>query len=42
MLNRAFDGAVGPMMQYLVDSEELSQQDLEQLRKLIRKKEELM
>jgi BlaI family penicillinase repressor len=37
MLNRAFDGAVGPMMQYLVDNEELTDKDLEQLRKLIQK-----
>ena len=35
MLSRAFDGALGPMMQYLVENEELSQEDLEQLRKAV-------
>jgi BlaI family penicillinase repressor len=35
MLSRAFDGALGPMMQYLVENEELSQQDLAQLRKAV-------
>jgi predicted transcriptional regulator len=39
MLDRAFNGAVGPMMQYLVENEELSQEDMEQLRKLIQKTE---
>ena len=33
MLSRAFDGALGPMMQYLVESEELTEDDLDQLRK---------
>jgi BlaI family transcriptional regulator, penicillinase repressor len=35
MLSRAFDGALGPMMQYLVENEELSQEDLNQLRKAV-------
>lgn len=35
MLNRAFNGAVGPMMQFLVENEKLTQNDIEQLRKLI-------
>jgi BlaI family penicillinase repressor len=35
MLSRAFDGALGPMMQYLVENEELSQEDLDQLRKAV-------
>lgn len=39
MLDRAFNGAVGPMMQYLVENEELTDEDLEQLRKLIKKTE---
>lgn len=39
MLERAFDGAVGPMMQYLVENEELTEQDLEQLRALVKKTE---
>lgn len=39
MLDRAFNGAVGPMMQYLVENEELTEKDIEQLRKLIRKTE---
>lgn len=40
MLNRAFGGAVGPMMQYLVESEELSNDELAQLRQLITEKKE--
>jgi BlaI family penicillinase repressor len=35
MLNRAFDGALGPMMQFLVDSEKLSEGEIEELRKRI-------
>jgi BlaI family transcriptional regulator, penicillinase repressor len=35
MLSRAFDGALGPMMQYLVENEKLSQADLDQLRKAV-------
>jgi BlaI family penicillinase repressor len=35
MLSRAFDGALGPMMQYLVESEELRPEDLDQLRKAV-------
>ena len=37
MLSRAFDGALGPMMQYLVENEPLSDKDLEQLRNLVNK-----
>ncbi len=36
-LKRAFDGAIGPMLQFLVENEELSASELESLRKLIRK-----
>lgn len=35
MLNRAFNGAVGPMMQFLVENEKLTEDDIEQLRALI-------
>lgn len=35
MLNRAFNGAVGPMMQFLVENEKLTTDDIEQLRTLI-------
>lgn len=35
MLSRAFDGAMGPMMQYLVEHEKLTDDDLRQLRRLI-------
>lgn len=38
MLNRAFGGAVGPMMQYLAENEELTDSDIQQLRRLIQKK----
>lgn len=37
MLARAFDGALGPMMQYLVENESLSDQELRQLRNLVNK-----
>jgi BlaI family transcriptional regulator, penicillinase repressor len=36
-LKRAFDGAVEPMMQFLVDHEELSDAELDSVRELIRK-----
>ena len=39
MLKRAFDGALTPMMEYLLENEELSKEDLRQLRKLVSKKE---
>ncbi len=35
MLSRAFDGALGPMMQYLVENENLTQEDLDALRKAV-------
>jgi BlaI family transcriptional regulator, penicillinase repressor len=35
MLSRAFDGALGPMMQYLVENEGLSSKDIETLRKAV-------
>jgi BlaI family penicillinase repressor len=35
MLSKAFDGALGPMMQYLVESEKLSRKDLNQLRRAV-------
>jgi len=35
MLARAFDGALGPMMQYLVENEELTQDDLDALREQV-------
>jgi len=35
MLNRAFDGALGPMMQFLVEQESLSKEELQHLRNLI-------
>ncbi len=37
MLSRAFDGALGPMMQYLFENEKLSQEELDQLRDLVNK-----
>lgn len=37
MLTRAFDGALGPMMQYLVENESLSGEEIEQLRKIVNK-----
>lgn len=40
MLSRAFDGALGPMMQYLVEHEKLSDDDIEQLRKLVNSQKE--
>lgn len=41
MLGRAFDGALGPMMQYLVEHEKLSDDDLQQLRKLVSQPKEV-
>jgi BlaI family penicillinase repressor len=35
MLSRAFDGALGPMMQYLVEHEKLTEDDIRQLRQLV-------
>ena len=35
MLARAFDGALGPMMQYLVENEELTREDLGLLRRAV-------
>ncbi len=35
MLKRAFDGALTPMMQFLVEQEELSKNDLNQLRQCV-------
>ncbi len=37
MLSRAFDGALGPMMQYLVENEKLTDDDIKQLRQLVGK-----
>jgi BlaI family penicillinase repressor len=37
ILKRAFDGALTPMMQFLIENEDLSKKDLEQLRRLINK-----
>jgi BlaI family penicillinase repressor len=34
-LSRAFDGALGPMMQYLVEHEKLTEDDIRQLRQLV-------
>ena len=34
MLQRAFDGAIAPMMQFLVDQEEFSKEELKHLRQL--------
>ena len=39
MLKRAFDGALTPMMQFLLENEDFSKQDLKQLRELIEKAE---
>ena len=40
MLERAFNGAPGPMMQFLFESKELDKQDIAELRKLIRDDED--
>ena len=37
MLKRAFDGALTPMMQFLIEHEGLSRQESAQLRRLVRK-----
>jgi predicted transcriptional regulator len=37
MLKRAFDGALTPMMQFLIEHEGLSQEEASQLRKLVNK-----
>jgi BlaI family transcriptional regulator, penicillinase repressor len=39
-LCRAFDGAIAPMLQFLVQQEDLSDVELQELRKLIRKSAE--
>jgi len=39
MLKRAFDGALTPMMQFLIEHEGLSKDEASQLRKLVNKKE---
>src|SRR6056297_2941360 len=39
MLKRAFDGALTPMMQFLVENENLSKTELDDLRKLLDKKQ---
>jgi BlaI family transcriptional regulator, penicillinase repressor len=38
MLKRAFDGALTPMMQFLVENEEFSRDELAALKKLLEKK----
>ncbi len=35
MLSRAFDGAMGPMMQHLVENEHLSSDEFDQLRRMV-------
>ena len=37
MLTRAFDGALTPLMQFLIENEDFSQEDLKQLRHLAHK-----
>ena len=39
MLQRAFDGALTPMMQFLIEHEGLSSDEAAQLRRLVRKVE---
>ena len=39
MLKRAFDGALTPMMQFLIEHEGLSKQEASQLRKLVKKQQ---
>jgi len=39
MLKRAFDGALTPMMQFLIENEELSKDDFKQLRRIVNKAE---
>jgi BlaI family transcriptional regulator, penicillinase repressor len=38
-VTRAFDGTLTPMMQFLIENDELSEQEYEQLEDLIRKRE---
>ncbi len=38
VVNRAFDGALTPMMQFLIDNEKLDKKDLDELEKLIKEK----
>lgn len=38
MLRRAFDGAVAPLMQLLIEDEKLSKKDIEALRELVNRK----
>lgn len=40
MLKRAFDGALTPMMQFLIEHEGISKEEASQLRELVRKSEE--
>ena len=40
MLKRAFDGAMTPMMQFLIEQQDLSKDDLDSLRQLINKAEQ--
>ena len=40
MLERAFNGALSPMMQFLFESEELGKEDIAELRRLTRDDEE--
>ena len=40
MLKRAFDGALTPMMQFLIEQEGLSQDEIEQLREFVDKTQE--
>lgn len=37
MLKRAFDGALTPMMQFLIENENISKEQLKQLRKIVEK-----
>lgn len=39
-LKRAFDGAISPLMQFAIEQEELSKEDLDQLRQMIEKAEQ--
>lgn len=39
MLKRAFDGALTPMMQFLIEHEGLSKEEASQLRKLVKKQQ---
>lgn len=37
-LKRAFDGAMTPLMQFLIESDDLSEEDLKEMERLIRKR----